>query len=182
MIDYLERKRHKRREREQRERKAKLRYLLETVSQELRKTEADLDEQKQSSLELAKENMGVFAAHAKHAFTKALIQQQENEEVVCKMASKNNEELKDRMQLLQTLMALVASLLEQSHINDDDFDACRRAIQTVMQPKTSPLQEPIEILWNIYREFLLDQFSRASSLGPANDSKDQPGTTFSNSG
>ncbi len=177
MIDYLERKRQKRRGREQKERKAKLRDLLKTVSQELRKTEADLDEQKKSSLELAEENMGVFAVHAKDAFRKALLQLTENEEVVCKMASKNNQELNDRMQLLQTLTALVTSLLEQPYVNDDDFDACGREIQMGMQQETSLLQDQSESLWNIYREFLLDQFLRASSVMPIKDSNDRQGIT-----
>ncbi len=176
MIDYLERKLQKRREREQGERKAKLRDLLEDVSKELLRTEADLDKRKQTNLVVAKEKLDVFHTHAKQIFSEALVYQSDNEEVVSKMASMNTGELNDKIQLLQEHTTLVTSLLEQSYINEHDFEERRGEIQKLIQPNTSPLEDAGENLWNIYREFLLDQFRKASKDGPSTDHKDPLGT------
>ncbi len=181
MIDYLERKRQKRREREQRDRKTKLIALLETVSQELLRTEADLDERKHSNLELAKEKLDVFASHAKCVLKETLIHQSENEEVVSKMASINIGELNDKIQLLREHRALVTSLLEQPYINQDDFEERESEIQRIIQSDTSPLEDDRENLWSIYRGFLLDQFVKASKRGPSTDTKYQLGSTRSTS-
>ncbi len=181
MIDYLERKRQRRRERKQKDRKAKLRDFLETASQELVRTEAALDERKQSNLQLAKEKLDIFAAHAKYVFSEALVQQSENEEVVSKMASANTRELNDRNQRLQEYMALVTSLLEQSYINQEAFDGCGKVLKA-MQYKTLPFKDPSVRLWDIYRKCLLKQFTDASKIGPSTNREDILNTTPSKPG
>ncbi len=180
MIDYLERKRQERREREQSERKEKLRDLLEAVSQELFRAEADLDKRKHSNVELAKEKLDVFASHAKRVFNETLIHQRENEEIAYKMASRNFGVLNDKIQLLQEHTALVMSLLEQSYINQDDLEERENEIQRAIQSNTSPLEDPSKNLWNTYIEFLLDQFVKASKLGPSADHKDSLGIAPTN--
>ena len=165
MIDYLERKQQKRREREQKKLQEELRNLLETISQELRALESLKENQKRTTANLTRKKINAFSDYAKCVFKETLAHQNKNKQVMSKMASVNSAQLDARIQFLHENTAVVTSLLEQSFINQDDFDKCTSETQSIIQSKLTNSGESVENMWSVYREFLLDHYTVASRQG-----------------
>ncbi len=127
---------------------------------ELKTTQSQLAEQKQSSLNLAERKMKEFTSYTRCMFNETLTHLSDKHVVLSKMASINTEPLNDRIWCLHEQAALVMSLLDQSYINQDVFNRCRSEKRTLGYDST-------ENMWDVYSEFLLDQFLDASRLSPS---------------
>ncbi len=76
------------------------------------------------------------------------------------------EPLDGRIKYLEEQTTLVTALLDQSYINQDVFNRCLSETQSIIQSKPTLRDDPTEDMWNVYREFLLDQYLDASRRSP----------------
>ncbi len=169
MIDYLERKQQKRREGEQTKLREGLRNLLETISKELRAAEGVDEDQKRSTVKLTRKKKKSFCANAIGVVNKTSTPQNENKQAMSKMASVNREQPDARIQSLHEKKGLIMSMLQQSYINQEEFNRCKSETHKIIQSKATHFNDSVENMWNVYRDCPLNDYVEAATQTPSNE-------------
>ena len=158
MIDYLQRKQHKKDLKEQALLRSKLQEMSDNAGEEIEKIE--------KNIQRANEIEPLLEFHAKQIFDRCIEECRHKTPV----ASHDRQNVESKLERLQHSVAVCMSLLDSTHISKDAVDTCETEVKEAVgmlrdQPGVSEKD-----VWHTYRQLLVDTFTELSQDPPSSDS------------
>ncbi len=167
IIAYLEKKKGKK---YLKERKKTLQGVIKQAWESSAEAKGHLKEQKETAAKIVEERSAIFSSYIDHQFKRCL-QLCDSKRVLSDVSTKNQNELENTIQELQTCIEACTPLLDNPHATTDEIDRYEsdtlNAVKKARDSGRSGSSE--EAMWNKYRQQVIEKFLQLTKMAPSSD-------------